>query len=55
MERERQAWGEARADLQKQAEGTEKRCEALHNFSQGLTEQHRDMERRYQQVFLAPG
>lgn len=50
MERERRTWGETKLDMQKQVEGAERRCESMQTFANGLQEQHRDMERRFQQV-----
>ncbi|CAM9112685.1 unnamed protein product [Laminaria digitata] len=48
LERERQAWSEARTDLQKRAEGAEGRAENLQCFTKDLTQKLRDMEQRLQ-------
>lgn len=50
MTRERQTWGEAKIDMQKQVEAAERRCESMQSFANGLQEQHRNMEHRFQQV-----
>eukprot|EP00904_Undaria_pinnatifida_P001842 jgi/Undpi1/11659/HiC_scaffold_36.g13954.m1 len=48
LERERQAWSDARLDLQKRAEGAEGRADNSQGLAKDLTQKLQDMEQRLQ-------
>lgn len=53
LDREQLASSETRTDLQKRAQGAERRCESLQNLTQELTQKHGDTEQRFQKVPIA--